>query len=119
MPRATNSPQTRARHKKVLVATKGHHGTRNRLFRRASESRLHALTYAYRDRRDRKSNFRRLWIQRINAAARLNGLSYSNLIHGLRLAGVEIDRKVLADLAVQDATGFSVVAEKAKAALPA
>ena len=119
MPRARNRPAARRRHKAVLAQTKGHHGTRNRIFRRASESRLHALSYAYRDRRDRKADFRRLWIQRINAAARLRGLSYSQLVHGLRLAGVQIDRKVLADLAVQDPSGFEAVVDRAKAALPA
>ncbi len=119
MPRVKGGPKAHRRHKKLLADTKGHHGVRNRLFRRASESRLHALSYAYRDRRDRKANFRRLWIQRINAAARLNGMSYSILIHGLRLAEIEIDRKVLADLAVHDATAFTAIADKAKAALPA
>ena len=119
MPRARNRPAARARHKSVLAQTKGHHGTRNRLFRRASESRLHALTYSYRDRRDRKTDFRRLWIQRINAGARLHGISYSQLIHGLRLAAVTIDRKVLADLAVKDPQGFTALVDVAKAALPA
>ena len=119
MPRARNRPAARRRHKNVLAQTKGHHGTRNRIFRRASESRLHALSYAYRDRRDRKADFRRLWIQRINAGARLHGLSYSQLVYGLRLAGVQIDRKVMADLAVQDPPGFKAVVDRAKAALPA
>ena len=119
MPRATNRPAARRRHKNVLAQTKGHHGTRNRIFRRASESRLHALSYSYRDRRDRKADFRRLWIQRINAGARLHGLSYSQLVYGLRLAEVQIDRKVLADLAVQDPAGFEAVVDRAKAALPA
>jgi large subunit ribosomal protein L20 len=119
MPRARNRPAARRRHKNVLAQTKGHHGARRRSFRRASESRLHALSYAYRDRRDRKADFRRLWIQRINAGARLHGLSYSQLIHGLRLAGVQVDRKVLADLAVQDPPGFEAVVDRAKAALPA
>ena len=119
MPRATNRPAARRRHKDVLAQTKGHHGTRNRIFRRASESRLHALSYSYRDRRDRKADFRRLWIQRINAGARLHGLSYSQLVYGLRLAEVQIDRKILADLAVQDPPGFEAVVDRAKAALPA
>jgi len=118
MARVRGGPKGRRRHKKLLAQTKGHHGVRHRLFRRASESRLHALSYAYRDRRDRKADFRRLWIQRINAAARLNGVSYSTLIHGLRLAEIEIDRKVLADLAVHDAAAFAAITEKAKAALP-
>lgn len=119
MPRVKGGPQNRRRHKKILAQTKGHRGVRHRLFRRASESRLHALSYAYRDRRDRKHDFRRLWIQRINAAARLRGLSYSSLIHGLRLADVQINRKLLADLAVREPDAFTVIAEQAKAALPA
>src|SRR5438094_10237748 len=95
-----------ARHKKVLSFTKGHKGQRHRLFRRANESVTHALTYAYRDRRDRKSQFRRLWIARINAAVRVHGLSYSRFINGLAKAGVTLDRKVLADIAVRDAATF-------------
>ena len=117
MPRATGGPRSHRRHKKVLAQTKGHHGVRARLFRRASESRLHALSYATRDRRDRKGDFRRIWIQRINAAARLQGLSYSTLIHGLRKAEIAIDRKVLADLAVQEPDAFAQIAAQAKAAL--
>ncbi len=119
MPRVKGGPKGHRRHKKLIAETKGHHGVRSRLFRRASESCLHALSYAHRDRRDRKADFRRLWIQRINAAARLNGLSYSTLIHGLRLANIEIDRKVLADLAVREPAAFTTIAEQAKAALPA
>jgi large subunit ribosomal protein L20 len=106
-----------ARHKKVLAQTKGHRGQRHRLFRRANESLLHALDYQYRDRRDRKSEFRKLWITRINAAARLHGLSYSRLMDGLRKAGVELDRKVLADIAVRDENAFSEIAATAKASL--
>ena len=117
MPRVKGGPKAHRRHKKILAQTKGHHGVRHRLFRRANESRLHALAYAYRDRRARKQDFRRLWIQRINAAARLHGLSYSRLIHGLRLANIEMDRKVLADLAVAEPAAFQTVAEQAKAAL--
>jgi len=96
---------------------KGHRGTRHKLFRQANESVMHALRYAYEHRRDRKGQFRRLWITRINAAARLNGLSYSKLIDGLGKAKVEIDRKVLADLAVRDQAAFAKIAETAKAAL--
>jgi large subunit ribosomal protein L20 len=96
---------------------KGHRGSRHKLFRQANESVMHALRYAYEHRRDRKGEFRRLWITRINAAARLHGLSYSKLISGLAKARVEIDRKVLADLAVRDEAGFAKIAETAKAAL--
>ncbi len=96
---------------------KGHRGQRHRIFRRANESVLHALDYSYRDRRDRKGQFRRLWIQRINAAARAQGLTYGRLIEGLGKAGVEVDRKMLADLAVRDATAFSALVSAAKGAL--
>jgi len=108
---------TRRRHKKIIRMAKGHRGTRHKLFRQANESVMHALRYAYEHRRDRKGQFRRLWITRINAAARLNGLSYSKLIDGLGKAKVEIDRKVLADLAVRDQAAFAKIAETAKAAL--
>lgn len=104
------------RHKKVLAQVKGHRATNNRLYKRAHESLMHALQYAYRDRRNRKRDFRRLWIVRINAAARLNGVTYSKLIHGLNSAGVEVDRKMLADLAVRDAAAFAKIAEVAKQA---
>ena len=117
MPRVKGGRTEPRRHKKVLAATKGHRGQRHRVFRRASESRLHALSYAYRDRRDRKGQMRRLWIQRINAGARLHGLSYSRLINGLRKANVEIDRKVLADLAAREPEAFQVVVGQAKEAL--
>lgn len=96
-----------ARHKKVLSFTKGHKGQRHRLFRRANESMMHALQYAYRDRRDRKNEFRRLWIIRINAAARRHGTTYSRLIDGLAKAGIALDRKVLADIAVRDDAAFA------------
>jgi large subunit ribosomal protein L20 len=95
----------------------GHKGQRHRLFRRANESMLHAMEYSTRDRKDRKGVFRRLWITRINAAARLNGISYSQLIHGLSKAGIQMDRKVMADLAVRDASAFTSLANAAKAAL--
>lgn len=116
MPRVKGGPRERRRHKKVLKQTKGHHGVRNRLYRRASESRLHALSYAYAHRRERKGDLRRIWIQRINAAARLNGTTYSRLMHQLKVAEIEIDRKVLAELALHDPDGFSAVVERANAA---
>ena len=116
MPRVKGGPRERRRHKKVLKQTKGHHGVRNRLYRRASESRLHALSYAYAHRRERKGDLRRIWIQRINAAARLNGTTYSRLMHQLKLAEIEIDRKVLAELALHDPDGFRSVVERANAA---
>ncbi len=117
MPRVKGGPRARRRHKKVLKLTKGQRGTKHALYRRANEAMLKSLWYAYRDRRNRKRDFRRLWITRINAAARLNGLSYSRFIHGLGKAGVEIDRKILADLAVNDAEAFTKLAEVAKGAL--
>lgn len=105
------------RHKKILELTKGHHGQRHRLFKRANESMLHALRYNYINRRQRKGDMRELWIVRINAASRLHGLSYSRLIHGLRTAGIELDRKALADLAVTRPDAFGAIAAQAKAAL--
>ncbi len=116
MPRAKGGPKARQRHNKVLKLTQGHRGAKHRLWRKGHESMLHALRYSYRDRRNRKRDFRQLWIVRINAAARLNGLSYSRLMHGLQQAGVTLDRKVLADMAVNDAAGFSRLAEMAKGA---
>jgi large subunit ribosomal protein L20 len=117
MPRVKRGVTGRARHKKIVAMAKGHKGQRHRLFRRANESVLHALEYSTRDRYDRRGMMRRLWISRINAAARLNGLSYSRLIDGLNKAGIEIDRKVMADLAVRDANAFASLAQAAKAAL--
>ncbi len=117
MSRVKGGAVTRRRHKKIIRMAKGHRGTRHKLFRQANESVMHALRYAYEHRRDRKGQFRRLWITRINAAARLNGLSYSKFIDGLGKAKVEIDRKVLADLAVRDQAAFAKIAETAKAAL--
>lgn len=114
MPRVKRGVAGHARHKKIIAMAKGHKGQRHRLFRRANESVTHALSYAYRDRRDRKSQFRRLWILRINAAARQHGLSYSRLIDGLAKAGIMLDRKVLADIAVRDASAFGKLVEKAK-----
>ena len=117
MSRVKRGVTAHRRHKKILALAKGHRGTRHKSFRRANESVLHALDYAYRDRRDRKGQFRRLWITRINAAARLQGITYGRLINGLSKAGVAIDRKNLADLAVRDTAAFSAIAEQAKAAL--
>jgi len=119
MARVKRGVTAHKRHKKVLAQVKGHYSTNNRLYKRAHESLMHALAYAYRDRRNRKRDFRRLWIIRINAASRLNGLSYSRLINGLSLAGVAVDRKMLADLAVRDADGFTAVVDTAKQALAA
>jgi large subunit ribosomal protein L20 len=109
-------------HKKrrvVLERASGYRGQRSRLYRKAKEQMLHSLNYAYRDRRARKGDFRSLWIQRINAAARANGMTYNRFIQGLKGAGVEIDRKNLAELAVSDPAAFGVIAERAKAALNA
>ena len=114
MPRAKSAVTGRARRRKVLKAARGYVGGRSKLYRTAAETRLRALQYAYRDRRQRKRQFRSLWIVRINAAARMNGLSYSRFISGLREAGVSLDRKILADLAVRDPGGFTVLADKAK-----
>jgi large subunit ribosomal protein L20 len=117
MSRVKRGVTARRRHKKILELTKGHKGQRHRLFRRANESLLHAMDYSTRDRYDRKGQFRRLWIMRINAAVRAHGLSYSQFIHGLNKAGVTLDRKVMADLAVRDADAFGTLAATAKAAL--
>jgi large subunit ribosomal protein L20 len=119
MPRTKGGVVTRRRHKKIIKMAKGHRGLSHKIFKQANQSVMHALRYSYEHRRDRKGDFRRLWIQRINAAARLHGLSYSRLIHGLTQAGVAVDRKLLADLAVRDAAAFAVLAEKAKSATPA
>jgi large subunit ribosomal protein L20 len=116
MPRSKVGPNLRRRHNKVKQLTKGQRGARHRLWRKAHEAMLHSLYYAFRDRRQRKRHFRRLWIARINAAARLNGITYSRLMAGLKKAGVEIDRKVLSDLAVRDAAAFAKLAETAKSA---
>ena len=116
MARVKRGVTGRARHKKIIQMAKGHKGQRHSLFRRANESVTHALAYAYRDRRDRKGQMRRLWIARINAAAREHGLSYSRFIDGLAKAGVTLDRKVLADIAVRDGAAFGKLAEAAKTA---
>lgn len=117
MPRATYRVPSRRRRKKVLKATRGYRGARSKLYRTAVESLNRALSYAYRDRRRRKRDFRRLWILRINAAARLSGLSYSRFLLGLKRSGVGINRKILADLAVNDAPAFGKLAELAKETL--
>jgi large subunit ribosomal protein L20 len=108
---------TRRRHKKILKMTEGQWGTRSKLFRRANEAMMKSYWYAYRDRRNRRRDFRRLWIARINAASRANGMSYSRLIHGLKQADVSLDRKVLADLAVRDEAAFAAVVDVARKAL--
>jgi len=108
---------TRRRHKKILEMTKGQWGTRSTLFRRANEAMMKSYFYAYRDRRNRKRDFRRLWIARINAATRQHGMSYSNFIHGLKLANIRLDRKALADLAVRDEAAFAAVVGIARNAL--
>ena len=117
MPRSRPKVYAHQRHKKVLKFTKGQFGTRSKLFRRANEAMLKSLFYAYRDRRNRKRDFRSLWIQRINAAARQNGLNYSQLIYGLKQANVQVDRKVLAYIAASDAGTFSKLADVAKGQL--
>jgi large subunit ribosomal protein L20 len=105
---------TRARRKKVLKLAKGYFGSKHRLFRTAKQQVMKSLMYAYRDRRQRKRDFRRLWITRINAAARMNGLSYNNFMHGLKVAGVDINRKMLAELAISDEKAFAELANLAK-----
>jgi large subunit ribosomal protein L20 len=117
MPRATNNPAAKQRRKKYLKRAKGFVGGKGNQYRQARETVDRALAYAYRDRRNKKREFRRLWITRINAAARLNGLSYSRFMNGLKCAEIDIDRKILADLAVADAGAFTKLAIAAKAAL--
>ncbi len=117
MPRVKRGVTARRRHKKVLKQAKGYYGARSRVFRVAKQAVIKAGQYSYRDRRQRKRQFRALWIARINAGARDNGLSYSRLIAGLKKANIEIDRKVLADLAMNEKAAFAVVVEKAKEAL--
>lgn len=117
MPRVKRAVHSKKKRKAVLKAAKGYRGGHRRLLRSAKEAVARALRYAYRDRRVKKREFRALWITRVNAAARENGLSYSQLIFGLKKSGVEVDRKMLADLAVNDADGFRALAEKARAAI--
>src|SRR5512139_3975831 len=115
MARVKTGTIRRQHHKKVLKITSGQFGTRSRLFRRANEAMLHSLWYAYRDRRTRKRDLRRLWIARINAAARRNGTTYSRLIHDMKAASIAINRKMLSDLAVRDPKAFTAVVSKAQA----
>ncbi|MGK2942313.1 MAG: 50S ribosomal protein L20 [Immundisolibacter sp.] len=117
MPRVKRGVTAHARHKKVLKLAKGYYGARSRVFRVANQAVIKAGQYAYRDRRQRKRQFRALWIVRINAGARLSDMSYSTFMHGLIKAGIEVDRKVLADLAIHDAAAFGALAQQAKAAL--
>ena len=117
MPRVKRGVTARARHRKVLANAKGYRGARKNVYRVAKQAVMKAGQYAYRDRRQRKRQFRALWIVRINAAARLSGISYSQMMNGLSKAAVEIDRKVLSDMAVNDKSGFESLAERAKAAL--
>ncbi|MFI7455171.1 MULTISPECIES: 50S ribosomal protein L20 [unclassified Nonomuraea] len=119
MARVKRALNAKKKRKVVLDRASGYRGQRSRLYRKAKEQMLHSMTYAYRDRKDRKGAFRRLWIQRINAAARQNGMTYNRLIQGLRLANIEVDRKILADLAVNDSQTFATLVEAAKKALPA
>jgi large subunit ribosomal protein L20 len=113
--RVKGGSRARRRHKKTIKLTKGQWGTRHALFRRANEAMMKSLKYAYRDRRNRRRDMRRLWIARINAAARQGGLSYSRFMHGLKQAGVELDRKVLAEMAIEDTDAFAHLVEVAKA----
>lgn len=117
MPRVKNSVATRQRRKKILDLAKGARGGRSKLFKSAKETVRRGLRYAFRDRRAKKREFRQLWIARISAASRANGLAYNELMHGLKLAGIEIDRKVLADVAANDAAGFTAIVDKARAVL--
>ncbi|HKD74771.1 MAG TPA: 50S ribosomal protein L20 [Ktedonobacterales bacterium] len=119
MPRVKRGVPAHKKHKKVLNLAEGQKGARHRLFRPAHEAVMRSLSYAYRDRRNRKRDMRQLWITRINAAARIHGMSYSQLIHGLDLAEIEIDRKVLADLAVYNSAAFGEIVAKAATALKA
>jgi len=116
MPRTKGGTILRRRHNKIIKMMKGQKGSRHRLWTKANEAMLHSLYYSYRDRRQRRGDFRRLWITRINAAARMNGMPYSRFIAGLKNAGVELDRKVLADIAVHDQAAFAQLVEVAKQA---
>ncbi|MBN1371245.1 MAG: 50S ribosomal protein L20 [Anaerolineaceae bacterium] len=116
MARVKGGPKGHLRHKKVLKMNQGYFGSRHRLFKRANEAMLKSLWYSFRDRRARKRDLRKLWIARINAAARLNGLTYSRLVHGMKVAGITLNRKVLSNLAIRDPQAFTAVVEKAKAA---
>jgi len=117
MPRATNSPASRARRKRVLLRAKGFRGFRSKLYRYAKDAVIKARQYEYRDRKKRKGMFRRLWIQRISAASRAQGITYSRFTEGLKASGIEVDRKILADLAVNDIAAFNFIVEQSKEAL--
>ena len=117
MPRATNAPASRKRRKRMLKKAKGFRGARSKLYRYAKDAVYKSQSWAYRDRKKRKGNFRRLWIQRISAAARNHDITYSRFMEGLKAAGIELDRKVLSDIAVNDEDAFKALAEKAKTAL--
>lgn len=117
MPRVKRGVIARHKHKKVIQRAQGHYGARHKLIKTARESMMHALRYAYRDRRNRKRDMRQLWITRINAAARMHGMRYSDLVHGLQLANVAVDRKILADLAVRDLAAFGALVQTARTAL--
>ncbi len=119
MPRVRCSPASRARRKKIMKAAKGYVGGRSRTLKQAKETVERALVYAYRDRKTRKRDFRRLWIARISAGARLNGIPYNRFIEGLKKAGIDLDRKILSDLAITDASAFTEICGQAKAALGA
>lgn len=114
MARVKGATRTRARHNKTLKLAKGYFGAKSKLYRTANEAVMKSLSYAYRDRKQRKRDFRKLWIARINAAARMNGLSYSKFMNALKKAGITLNRKVLADMAVNDASGFKMLVEKVK-----
>jgi len=117
MPRATNAPASRKRRKRILKKAKGFRGSRSKLIRTAKDAIYKSQSWAYRDRKNRKRTFRSLWVQRINAATRAEGLTYSRFMEGLKAAGIELDRKVLSDLAIRDAAAFSAIVAQAKAAL--
>ena len=117
MTRVKGSVATRKRRKRILKLAKGYYGAKHKLFKTAKEQVMNSYYYAFRDRRQKKRDFRKLWIARINAAARMNGLSYSKLMHGLKLADIEVNRKMLADIAIADAAAFTALAEEAKKAL--
>ncbi|WP_435111209.1 50S ribosomal protein L20 [Nocardiopsis synnemataformans] len=119
MARVKRALNAKKKRKVVLDRASGYRGQRSRLYRKAKEQMLHSMTYSYRDRKDRKGQFRRLWIQRINAASRAQGLTYNRFMQGLKLAGIEVDRRMLAELAVNDEAAFASLVESAKKALPA
>ncbi len=117
MPRATNAPASRKRRKRIIKKAKGFRGARSKLYRYAKDAVFKAQTWAYRDRKKRKGNFRRLWIQRISAAARINEITYSRFMEGLKASGIEVDRKVLSDIAINDPAAFTAFTKRAKDAL--